>query len=155
MADVEGHAAGPDDLARGRRIGAQPGPDPGDQLSQGERLGQVVLRAQFEHFDLGGDVGDARQHDDRLPRPDGDQLAQGLPAADPRHHQVEDDEVVVVLQDGAQGHGAVVREVSLVAGRVERPAYERADLGFVIGDENAPERCHLAPAASVLSRWPA
>jgi hypothetical protein len=115
---------------------------PGQQFGQRERLGQVVLGAALQAVDLGRDVGDARQHDDRLLRVRGEQPAEHLPPVQVWHHEVKDDQLVVGLDCAAQPFGAAVREFGRIAGGSERPADERADLRLVIDDQDAPQMPH-------------
>src|ERR1700733_8806707 len=106
LPDVESDPAGPDHLAGRRphvgglaimvrlsvvRLGAEPDVDPGEQLGEGERLGEVVLRAALEQVDLRGHVGDAGQHDHGLVGVDGKQLAEELTAVYVGYHEVEGD----------------------------------------------------------------
>jgi hypothetical protein len=83
-----------------------PPPHPGQQLGQGERLGQVVPGAALQAVDLGGHVGHARQHHHVLVRAGAQQLVQDAAAIHVRHHQVQDDQVVVPVQRVAQGFRA-------------------------------------------------
>ncbi len=171
-ADIEGHLAGPDhltvrlrcELRSGQRrherlelsrrfgcgpvvgmvrLGAEPDADPGEQLGEGEGLGEVVLRAALEQVDLGGHVGDAGQHDHGLVRARGEQLPQHLAAVHVADHQVEDDQVVAARGIAAQGIGAAARELRRVAGGSECPADKRTDLGLVIHDKDPPSMRHV------------
>jgi hypothetical protein len=152
--DVQRQATHPDDLTACGRVAAevgvlaQPDPDPGQQLSQGERLGQVVLRAAFQAADLGGYVGHARQHHHRLVRAGLEQLVEYVPAVHVRHDQVQDDQVVVAFEGLLQSRGSARGEGSEISGRRQGPADERTDVGFVIDDEN-PLRC---PALGMRQR---
>ncbi len=62
---IQAELAGPDDLGRPAGLAAlvgflaQPHPDPGEELRQRERLGQVVLSSPLQAVDLGGDVRQA------------------------------------------------------------------------------------------------
>ena len=122
---------------------AEPDTDPGEQLGQGEGLSEVVLRAALEQVDLGGDVGDAGQHDHGLVRARGEQLAEHLAAVHVADHQVEYDQVVTGRGIAAQGVGAAARELRRVAGGGERPADKRADPGLIVHDEDPLALCHV------------
>ena len=144
------------DVGGGQRlqacVAAQPDPDPGQQLGQRERLGQVVLRAALQAVDLGRHVRHARQDDDRLARVRAQQPAEHLPAVQIRHYQVQDDKVVMSAERGLQPFGPAGGELGGIPGSGQRPADERADLWLVIDDQDATRmrHCHL-PAQRVLS----
>ena len=72
---------------------AEQGPDPGQQLVEGEGLGQVVVGAGVEAGDPVGHLVAGGEHEHRravAPLPQ--QAADGQPV-DPRHHHVEHDQV--------------------------------------------------------------
>ena len=58
-----------DCLAFGQHGAAHRGPQPGEQLVHAERLGEVVVGAEVERFDLGCLGATPGQHDDRHRRP--------------------------------------------------------------------------------------
>ncbi len=136
------------------RLAAQPDVYPGEQFGEGERLGQVVLRAAFEQVDLDRDVGDAGHHEHGLLRPGGQQLGEHLAAVHVADHEVQDDEVVACGSAAAHrirpGTG-VLRRVTLGG---ERAADERPDPGLVVNDEDPSQMCHAhLPVQSVPPRW--
>src|SRR5215469_9115958 len=81
-AEVESQPPGSDNVASRLvawlLIGPQLHAHSGQQLVQGERLGQVVLGARIEQIDLGGDVGQARQDEDALVGPKTPKLPEHL-----------------------------------------------------------------------------
>ena len=80
---------------------AEHGLDPREQLRKIERLDEVVVRPQLEALDaIAGLV--ARAENDDPARAITGEGATELPAVDARHHQVEDDEVRLVLVDDAE-----------------------------------------------------
>jgi hypothetical protein len=76
------------------------GPDTGDQLLEGERLGQVVVRTAVEGAHLVPQLVAGGQHDDRQPGTPGPETLQDLLAVQPRQHNVEQHEL----------HGLVLRQ---------------------------------------------
>jgi hypothetical protein len=71
---------------------AEDRPDPGEQLLEGERLGQVVVRAGFESLDPIVDVAAGREHQ-HADIAGGSQAPADLEPVEAREHPVEDDEV--------------------------------------------------------------
>ena len=102
-------------LGRGRGRSAQGGLDPGQQLREAQRLGDVVVGAQLQAADLVGLGAAGRDHEDRHPAELADPL-DDLPAVEPGQRDVEDDEVGMLVVEPAQG---------VVAGRARRPAGSR------------------------------
>jgi hypothetical protein len=143
--DVQGEAARPDHLpgpfVPGQRTGqriraAQPDPDPGQQLGQRERLGQVVLCAALQAVHLGRHVGQAGQHEHGLVGARGQHALEDGLARHAGHDQIQDDQVVMAGLGAAQRLGAGGREVGQVTRRVQRPADERADARLVVGHQD-------------------
>jgi hypothetical protein len=127
----------------GQRIrAAQPDPDPGQQLGQRERLGQVVLRSALQAVHLGRHVGQAGQHEHGLVGARGQHALQDGLTRHIGHDQIQDDQVVVAGQGAAQRLGTGRREVGQVACRVQRAADERADARLVVGDQD-PRGNHI------------
>ncbi len=121
----------------GQRISAaQPDPDPGQQLGQRERLGQVVLRAVLQAVHLGRHVGQAGQHQHGLVGVRGQHALQDGLARHVGHDQIQDDQVVVAGQSALQRLGAGGREVGQVTRGGQRAADERADARLVVGHQD-------------------
>jgi hypothetical protein len=106
------------------------GPDPGDQLGEGEWLGQVVIGAEVQPRHPLGQVPGGRQHED----PDrgaarGQRPAYLIPGHD-RQVAVQDDHVVMVngqallrgspVEDHVDGHGLAAQPVRDGAGQLPR-----------------------------------
>ena len=99
-------------------------PQPGDQLVEVERLGEIVVGAEVEIGDLVGRgvAGGEHQHRRDLGLA---QLAEHLAAVQPRQHEVEDDGVVVGLLGLAQALFAVGGDVDGEARLARAPAAAR------------------------------
>ena len=126
----------------GAPLGAAPAqqrPDPRQELLEGERLGEVVVRARVEARDPVGHAVPRGQHQDR--RPDRPLLAQrpaDREAVPLRQHHVEDDEVVGRSPRGqVEGRRAVGGDLDRIAfllaapaGRSSRPCARLPPPGF-------------------------
>src|SRR5258708_3472336 len=98
LAGLEVEAELADDQAvadTGRRLSPRQGADPGQQLGEGEGLGQVVVGAGVQPRDPVLDRGPGGQHQDRRLDSLGANLAANLESVHPRQHHVPDDQVVV------------------------------------------------------------
>jgi hypothetical protein len=98
-----------------RRRGApQERPDAAPELANREGLRDVVVGAQLEPHHLVQLVAACREHDDRngalRPEPPAH-----LEPVEPRQHQVEDDEIDVLLREPDERLLAVARRQHLVA----------------------------------------
>jgi len=101
-----------------RRSRAAPGqgPYPGDQLGEGERLDQVVVRAKIQAIHPVLDRGRRREHQDPGGlRPGGEARADRV-TVDPRQVPVEDHHVIVREQGRLQGGRPVAGDVHRHAG---------------------------------------
>src|SRR6266508_6563499 len=116
--------------------GPQPGPDPGQQLVEGERLSEVVLGPRFQASDLGRGGGQAGQDEHGLGRTLGHQPAQHRGAVHPRHEQVEDDQVVTTLERLVETVGTVVGRIDQEALGLQPSHHEPEDPRFVVDDQN-------------------
>src|SRR5215471_6442542 len=134
---VEGQVAG---LQLGRPwpgTAPEQGPQPGGQHHVGERLGEVVVRAQVEPVRLvvlpvlGG------QDEDRYPVLLGTQLPADLVPGDLGQHEVKDDRVVVALAGHMQAVLAVVGQVHGEAFRLQAPAHRRGQPPLVLYHEHS------------------
>ena len=97
---------------RGRAGTAPPqGADARDQLAEGERLAEVVIRAQLQPVDPVLDVRGRGQHQDAAGRAVADQRAADAVAVHGRQVAIEDDHVVVGTGRALQGRRAVVDHV--------------------------------------------
>jgi hypothetical protein len=125
---------------RAGRLLAQPAADPGQQLGQRERLGQVVGRPRLQAAHPGLDPGERGQHQDAPARVLGQQLAQHLDPGHARQHQVEHDQVVRLAAGRAQRGGTGRHVVDLVPAAAQRPAEEAADPLLVVDHQDARHR---------------
>jgi hypothetical protein len=98
---------------------AEDGPHPGQQLADGEGLGHVVVGAQLEPDHLVDLLPARGEHDDGLVEALAAQGLADLQAAGPGQHDVEDDEVRLVLAGALQPRHAVGGGDDLVALELE------------------------------------
>ena len=127
------------DRGRAGSASAQ-GADARDQLVEGERLAEVVVRAQLQPVDPILDVGGRGEHQDAAGRAVAHQLAADLVAVHGRQVAVEHDHVVVGAGRALQGCRAVVDHVD---GETRRRADPRRS-GWPARRD--PPRPALAPA---------
>ena len=108
---------------RPARAALQERPDAGLQLQNVEGLGHIVVRAAGKAHQLVGILAAGRQHDDghvgKLP-----DLHAGLGARQHRHHQIENNQVEILLLRQLHGGFAIVGGSDLIAlvGQIERNA---------------------------------
>ena len=100
---------------------AQQSPHAGQQLFEGEWLGQIVVGAGVEAGDPLGDRVAGGQHQDRQIIAGAAQLTADLQTVQPRHHDVEHEPVGPVGGDHLQGLDAVLRQRDRVAIEGKRP----------------------------------
>ena len=114
-------------------------PDPGRELAQAERLGDVVVGAELQADDLVelGVLGG--QHDDRHARFGADDAAD-LDARQLGQHQVEQDEVRALGTELGQGLAAVGGGDDPESVGFERVDQRLAQGGLVVDDED--RSCH-------------
>ena len=151
--DVEGDVGGADRVGGRGRSGfgaAEDRAHAGDQLARRERLGQVVVGAEFEAEQLVELVVARGEHDDRRRRVAAD-LAGDVEAVGAGQAQVEDDEVRVLAPVRLEGGRAVGRGQDRVAGVLEVVARELHDRGFVIDDEDGLHRGHRSGWSSAAA----
>src|SRR2546428_3683724 len=126
-----------------RLAGAGPGciaqrhGEAGEQLADGEGLGDIVVRAGVERFDLRALLRARRQHQDRHRRP-GANAPDHVHAVDVGQAEVDDRQVGLVAAgvDGAARAAAGLDHAIAFGG--ERGAQEPADLRLVLDDEDRP-----------------
>ena len=131
-------------LDRDRLLGAaEERPDPGRQLAQAERLGDVVVGAELEPDDLVelGVLG--REHDDRHAGLGPDDPAD-LDAGQLGEHQVEQDEVGLLGAEAGQRLAPVGRGDDPEALGLERVDERLAQRRLVVDDED--RSCHPGSA---------
>ena len=116
---------------------AQQRPQPGQQLLQRERLGQVVVGAGVEALDPVADGVAGGEHQDGYVVAGGAQRAGGLDAVEPRHHHVHDDHVGRRPRRSRQRLGAVGGQGHVVPVELQRPAQRLAHGPVVVDDEDA------------------
>ena len=134
---------------------AQHGADPGQQLVDPERLGDVVVGAEIEGCHLLGLGGAHRQHDDRQLRPFADPRDHLL-AVEIRQAEVEDHEIGALGRGPGDGFLAARGLDHLVAVRAQADPQELADLGLVVDHQDAGEAIgahgRVAPPSAAASR---
>jgi hypothetical protein len=96
---------------RGDGAAAQ-GPDPGHQLGEVERLGQVVIRAQAQTLDPVGDGGGRGQHQHPARAPACGQVRADLVPVYPGQVPVQHDHVIA-------GQGHMIQRVLPVEGHID------------------------------------
>ena len=96
------------------------GPQPGLQLGQVERFGQVIVGAGIQAMHPIGRVATGCQNQHRHVVAALAQPAQDLDAAHPRQGQIEDDDVERVVLQGRVGQQAVAMGLDLDAQHAER-----------------------------------
>ncbi len=134
--DVEGQIGEAEDLARARRS-PQKGAHAGEELVEGERLGEVVVGAGIEAGDAVRDEVAHREHQD------GGRIAVGaeppahLEAVDARHQKVEHDGVDVLGRQHVERFGSLAREPHFVAFQREGAAHRPANGRLVVHHEDS------------------
>ncbi|OIQ63275.1 hypothetical protein GALL_551850 [mine drainage metagenome] len=115
---------------------AQQGAQPGQQFARAERLGQIVVGADFEADHPVDFLATRRQHQDghiALPA----QFTRESQSILPRQHQVEDHRLRLDLAE-AFAHGIAVRsKVDTEAVAAQIVAQQRAQIGVVVDDQDA------------------
>ena len=141
-------------LAVRRRVGApQQRAQPGQQLLERERLGEVVVGAGVEPLDPVADRVAGGEHEDRQVVARRAERAGRLDAVEPRHHHVDHDRVGRDAADAGERLGAVAGERHLVAVELQRATQRVTDRPVVVDDEDAgaggvgrgrsrPQGCH-------------
>ena len=108
------------------------------QQNRVKRLGQVILRAQFDTLDHGFEFRRSRNHDDGRPLqpPLFPHPGQDVDPVHPRHHYVEQNHVKASARQCFQGFDTVrgLNHIA-VAEASQTPCQEVAVLGIVIDDE--------------------
>ena len=111
-------------------------PDAGDHFAGLERLGHVVIGAQFEPGDAVDDVVPGSQHHDADIRAFAAQRPQNVEAGAQRQHHVEHQQVQACGPRQVERDLSVGRLEHLVALTFEVGANDFADVRLVVGDEN-------------------
>ena len=126
---------------------AQQRVDARDELSYAEGLGKVVVAADFETDNL-VELGIACRQEQHRRRGDRAQAPAQLVAVHAGKHDVEYEQVVVLLARCVQRVFAVVEHVDFVPFFSEGVSNEFSDRALVVDDENA-----LGVSAMVFSFW--
>ena len=141
---VHGELPGADD---GFLVGLHRAPqdrlDAGDDLIEVERLGDAVVAAGVEALDLRLGLVLGGQEQDRCRVPG---AAKALGDAEPVHvgqHDIEDDQVGLLFEDGRDRLGAVRDGTNLESGEPEARDEQVTDVRLVVDDEDA--RCGHGP----------
>jgi len=126
-------------LAVGRtaldRMAAQHRADPGDQLARAERLGEIIVGAEFEPDDAVGLAALGRDEDDRHVA-GAAKLAAQIDAAGPRQHDVEQHEIDRPLFERAPHFGRGRGGPDSVAILLQRAGSERAERRVVLDQDD-------------------
>ena len=116
--------------------------DPRQHLNGVEGLGHIVVRPDVQPQDLVGVLALGGEKDDgdvlRLP-----QLGGGPNPVQPRHHDVHEDEVDLVLLYHVQGLDAVIGVIRLIAVAGEIDVQGRDDVPVVVTDQNIVQKGSL------------
>src|SRR5581483_9859779 len=133
---VEGEVAHLEDHRALARVPAGDGPEAGEELGEGEGLGEVVVGAGVEagHPIVDGIPG--RQHHHGRPPALLAQAPAHLEPVGTGDHGVEHDGVVLVLASRPEGGIAVAGHVDRVPLTLEAPLDQRGHLGFVLHHEH-------------------
>src|SRR5215471_8359703 len=120
--------------SRRRRRGpiVDPAPDPRDQLSDRERLRQVVHRPHLQAADLGLDVADRGKDQDTLRRIRPEDTAEHLVAVQPGQQEIQHDDRIVLALHKAQCFVAVHGRLDLKTVRLEGTGNEATDALLVV-----------------------
>ena len=118
------------------RSASDQGSQPGRELSEVERLGEVVVRSRVESEDPVVHGATGRQHEDRRKPPARTQLAAHLEPVIDRQHHVQDDRVVVVLRPEREGVLTVARDVDRIALTLESTADRAEQLRLILDDKD-------------------
>ncbi len=125
-------------------LAAQQRPDAGQELVEGERLCQVVVRSGVEAPHAVGDSLPGREHQDgRLHAPVAQRAAHGEPVARRQEH-VQDDEVVGKRLRHLLTFGAVAHDLDHIAFFFETAAQRVGQLPLILDDQNHHTR-HTGP----------
>ena len=118
---------------------AEHGPDPGHQLFRPERLGQIIVgpRVQTGHAVCLGRAGRQHDHRDLALAPD---QSEQLETVEPRHHHVQEQQVVLSAQGTGQSPAPVVHglEPNIPAG--EKLLEELAQFDVVVHEQDRHAR---------------
>ena len=126
---------GPGHHGRRAVAASQHGLDAQDQLARAERLGHVVVRAEFQAGDAVTLVRSSGEHDDRDVG-GGAQLARDFLAGHVGQAEVQHDEVRPRVGGHRDRLGAGTRREDTQALALEVAADELPDLGFVLDDQD-------------------
>ncbi len=112
-------------------------PHPGDELLEGEWLREVVVGPGVEGGDFARDLVAGGEHEDGeagLPQPD---APEDLVPVHSGEHDVEEDEIQVLLERHPEAVGSVVRAEALVAARRQAPVEHPLDTRLILDDKNS------------------
>jgi hypothetical protein len=120
---------------------------PSEELRQGERLGEIVVRAGIEAGDTAVHLRARREHQHGHRVGAGAQPAADLEAVDPGHQHIQDDRVRSRRAHSTQRHLAVLRELDVVSLELEGPPQRLANGALVVHDQDL-HRPHCALRAA-------
>ena len=144
--EVEREVGRPHDrLAFGKHRATNRGPQPSEELVHSEWLGEIVVGAEVERFDLGRFGAAAGQHDDRDRSPAA-KTAYDIEAVHARKTQIEDDHVGVMAGGEQQRFFTGGRQVGFVSARTEVHFESLENARIVFDDEDSHSR-----AANVMT----
>ena len=115
----------------------QLGFDPRQQLHHLERLGDVVVGAELQADDLVDDLAARGQHDHRRLDAAPAQLAHDVEAAEPRQHDVEEDEIERLAGRALEAALAVAAALDAVSLAGEAIGQRHHQAGLVFDEEQA------------------
>ena len=121
----------------GRHDAAQQRAQPGEQLLEGEGLGEVVVGPGVEALDPVADGVAGGEHEDGYVVPGGPQRARRLDPVESRHHHVHHDHVRVAGPEDGERLGAVGGQRDVVPVELQRAAQRVAHGAVVVDDEHA------------------
>src|SRR5215472_17128050 len=124
----------------GLRLGtgaAKQGFDSGAELVHAERLGDVIVGAEFQTHHLFGFLRLGGEHENRRAAAAAAEIAADFKSILAGQHDVEHDQIELVLLGAAEGVGAVGGDLDLIAFHLEIVFEAQRDGGFVFSDQDA------------------
>jgi hypothetical protein len=131
---------------------AQHGADARQQLSGVERLGDVIIRPQFQPDDAIGFLGHGGEHDDRHIGFRAEPAGEIQPAL-PRQHQIQHHELVMPIHEGPARFLAIARGGHPQAVALQELGQQVADFAVVIDDKDMRQRFHGCYNNGAISVW--
>jgi hypothetical protein len=134
-------------------VPAGQGPQPGQQLVDLERLGQVVLGARVESFDSVGERTQRGQQQDRGRDAPASQAADQVDALDRRQASIDDHHRVGPGEGQVQSLLAVAGQIDFVAGVAEQFGEHGRQLPVVLDEQQSvPAGAHTGNSRTLFLR---